>query len=286
MGRMRALAPFSLAVVMALAASFLIYNWLQQKSRVPPVLPKTVTEDTVNVALAKGDYPWGTKLTSEMIKLVPFPKGHLPSGSFSDAGALQGRILVSQIRSNEPILEYKLAPRDITAGGVCAVVQPGKRAMAVAGDKVIGMAGFIQPGNRVDILSTVKDPNNKGLHITKVVLEDILVLAAGTQVHTSNDGSTPAPVDVFTLELTPEEAERLAIASSEGKLHFALRNVTDKETVYTLGASIPDMLDAYRPQLQPASEPELKPDARAELPEPRRFKMEVINGASVQQLTF
>jgi pilus assembly protein CpaB len=124
-------------------------------------------------------------------------------------------------------------------------VKPGKRALAVKGDKVIGISGFIKPGNRVDVLVTLKDPRTDE-EMNKLVLQDILVLATGTEVAKEGRGEKgTAPVDVYTLEVTPEEGEKLALAATEGKLQFALRNTTDGEKVYTKGASIPDALSSY-----------------------------------------
>lgn len=174
-------------------------------------------------------------------------------------------------------MESKLAPRDVTTGGVSAVVHEGMRAIAVAGDKVIGLAGFIQPGNYVDILVTVQDPQNDKLHYTKTVLENIRVLATGTLVD-NKDSTKPAPVDVFTVEVTPEQGEQLSLAAVQGKLHFALRNVTDKNTVLTLGSTVPDLLEAYRPRMQKVSEPAAKMEPKVEAPERRVSKIFVING--------
>jgi pilus assembly protein CpaB len=120
------------------------------------------------------------------------------------------------------------------------------RALAVKGDKVIGLSGLIQPGNRVDVLVTFTNPQNKR-DTTKVVLEDILVLATGTEIQKADkDKSETSPVDVFTLEVTPEDGEKLALAAAQGKLQFALRNVIDVETVFTKGATIPDALRSYK----------------------------------------
>ena len=141
------------------------------------------------------------------------------------------------------MLETKLAPASITAGGIAAVVKTGKRAIAVKGDKVIGLAGLINAGNVVDVLVSIEDPRDKK-KVTKLVLENILVLATGSQVE-KNEKGEPSPVDVFTLEVSPEEGEKLALSSTEGKLQLALRNSMDTEIVLTGGATIPDTLESY-----------------------------------------
>jgi len=133
----------------------------------------------------------------------------------------------------------------------------------VKGDKVIGLSGFILPGNFVDVLVTVTDPATKS-RITKTVLERIPVLATGTEIEEDDKGDT-APVDVYTLEVTPEQAEKLALAATEGRIQFALRNVTDTEAVLTRGATIPETLGALR-----APEPSPAPKAVKKKPRVRR----------------
>ena len=289
MGKLKAIVPFFLAVVLALVVSTVIYRWVQKKSA-GPAMPTMLTEDKVDVALAAIDLPWGTKLTAEVIKAVPVAKQYLPAGCYTSAAALEGRVLVAPLKQYEPIIESKLAPTSITMGGVGAVVTPGKRAIAVAGDKVLGLSGLIQPGNRVDVLVSLKSSEKDKDHVTKVVLEDILVLASGTQIQDSADGK-PAPVDVFTLEVTPEEAERLSLAATlaaatQGKLHFALRNITDKEVVYTTGATIADTLDAYRPRVQLVKQPLVSSPGEAKEQPRRAFEVQTIKGSKVGKEVF
>ena len=169
-------------------------------------------------------------------------------------------------RANELLLQLA------RNGNQKAVEQLAFRALAVAGDKVIGLAGLIQPGNFVDILVTVQDPLNDKLHLTKIVLENIRVLATGTMIDNKGDNTKPAPVDVFTVEVTPQEGQELSLASSQGKLHFALRNVTDKNPALTLASTVPELLEAYRPQMQKVSGP------AGEATDKRVSKMFVING--------
>ena len=283
MTRLKTILPFLMAVLLASTASFVIYRWMREMARRSEAVPP-VAEAKGNVALAAADLPWGTKLTGEMVKLAAVSREHIPSGAFSDLSTLSGRVLIVPVKENEPILESKLAPVSVTTGGVSAVVSTGKRAVAVAGDKVIGLAGFIQPGNRVDVLVTFKNPRNDKEHITKVVLQDVLVLATGTQVQSTADGK-PAPVDVFTLEVTPAEGERLSLAATQGKLHFALRNATDKDMVYTMGTTVADTLDAYRPSLQPVNVDEHSSVEAVE--PPRRIReVETIRGTKVGKQVF
>ena len=246
MGKWKAMIPIVLAFVVAATASMFTYKWLK-KETAPTEVVKVETE-AVPVAVAAVDLCWGTKLEPAMLKTVPYLKDSLPSGYSSNPESLKGRILIKPLRQNEPIVEYKLAQASISAGGVSAVVEPGKRAMAVKGDKVIGISGFIRPGNRVDVLVTLTDPRTKKKR-AKTVLEDVLVLATGTEIEENDEGGKPHSVDVYTLEVTPKEGEKLALAATEGKLQFALRNVIDKETVLTWGATVSGTLASYRPKV-------------------------------------
>ena len=283
MGKFKAVIAFFLAVVVALVATSIIYRWVQTKTAAP-VSTTAKEEKVVKVALAAHDLAKGTKLTPGDIKTVSLPEQAIPAAHFNDAAALQGRVLIAQVRESEPITESKLAPVSVTTGGVSAVVSPGKRAIAVAGDKVIGLAGFIQPGNRVDVLVTLKTPGSENF-MTKVVLENILILATGTQTLSLFDGK-PGPVDVFTLEVTPDEAERLSLAATQGKLHFALRNFTDEAEVTTLGTTVSEILDAYRPRMKLVKEPVVKPLAEVKEPQKRAFEVQTIRGTSVSTQAF
>ena len=184
------------------------------------------------------------------------------------------------------ITEHKLAPNTIETGGVSAVLKPGKRAIAVKGDKVIGISGFINPGNRVDVLVTIDDPKKKE-EKTKTILENILVLATGTQIQ-ENDKGEPAPVDVYTLEVDPEDGEKLALAAAEGRVQLALRSTLDTETVLTTGVTIPKMLASFsyaeeRPKTSSAQKK--RPTNRRWIPR-NTVTVEIIKGTDTSQKKF
>jgi pilus assembly protein CpaB len=282
MGRWRALIPVTLALVVSLAASLFLYKRLidpdannESKSREP---------ETANVAVAVEDLLLGAIIQPEMIKTAEYLKENLPSGFISDHESLAGRVVIASIRKNEPIVEHRLAPKDVTVGGVSAIIKSGSRAIAVKGDKVIGISGFIRPGNRVDVLVTVEHPGTK-LEVTKTVLENILVLATGELMQKSEKDSYP--VDVYTLEVTPEEGEKLALAAAEGILQFALRNIADTQNVMTEGVTIPQLLSSFdRPEPKPTTEsvkPVVRKPAKSVKRVARRSRltMEVIKGGKV-----
>ena len=158
---------------------------------------------------------------------------------------------------------------------------PGKRALAVKGDKVIGISGFVHPGDRVDVLVSVEDPETKK-DVTKVVLQNISVLATGTDIE--GNGDDPSTTDVYTLEVSPEEGEKLALAATQGRLQFALRNVTDDETVFTRGATIPETLASFRAPAQ-AKRDESKPTSVKGVRK-SPYTIEVIKGDKVDQKKF
>ena len=269
MGKWKALIPLALGLAIASLVGIFAYKWLNVQTTDKEIA--NVESKAVSIAVAAADLSWGTKLAPEMIKTLPYLKESVPSGSFSDQESLKGRVLISPLKQNEPILERRLAPDSVTTGGVSAIVKPGKRALAVKGDKVIGLSGFIRPGNKVDVLVTITNPLNKK-KITKTVLENILVLATGVETEENKEGGKPHSVDVYTLEVTPKEGEKLSLAANHGKLHFALRNVTDKETVLTNGASISGILASLRPKKKRAVKP--------------TFTVEIIEGDKVTKKKF
>lgn len=274
MRRWKALIPVALALIISVAGSGLLYKWL--KSQTAPRETVKVESEAVPVAVAAADLPWGTKIKSEMIKTIPFLKESLPAGYVENAATLHGRVLIAPLKTNEPVTEHRLAPTSVTVGGVSAVIKPGKRAIAVKGDKVIGISGFILPGNRVDVLVTMTDPRTES-EVTKLVLENVPVLATGTQLQ-ENGKDEPAPVDVYTLEVAPEEGEKLALAAARGKLQFALRNITDGETVRTRGATISQTLASLsQTSSKPVSEKRRRWAPR------QSVTVEVIKGNEVSQ---
>ncbi len=272
-----------IGIGIAAAASLLAYNKLQNK----PIA--TIVEnghvDTLPVAVAKIDLPWGTPIDKSMIKMVPYLKESLPSGYFSDRLALEGRVLIFPLKINEPIFESKLAPASVTTGGVAAVLALKKRAMSVKVDKVIGISGFIYPGNRVDVLVTTKQKrgDSSPLSVTKTVLENILVLASGPELE-NNDKQQKSQkgVDVITLEVTPEEGEKLALATNTGTIQLALRNFADTEEVITPGSTIKTLLASYRKsELPKATKAAGKPEIRQEL-----YTVTLIKGTNVNEVVF
>jgi len=225
-------------IIIALITSFLAYDWLQKKAEADVVKPL----ETVEIAVATINLPWGSVVTKDMVDYKKYLKDSLPAGHFTKDSLLEGRVVISKIKTNEPIFESSLAPESIDTGGVAAIISPNKRAMAIKVDKIIGVSGFIHPGNRVDVLVTL---SRDGKPMTKTVLENVLVLAVGTDVETEKKGQKSNMVDVITLEVSPDEAEKLAHSAIEGKIQLAMRNFIDTDSVVTRGSTRSSLLASY-----------------------------------------
>jgi pilus assembly protein CpaB len=283
MGKYRPFIFLGLAVVVALIASVLVYNLLQKRTGVV----KEVALETQPIAVAIVDMPWGSTISRETVKMEPFLKNSLPAGYISDPSLAVGRVLVYPIKAREPILESRLAPATMKVGGIAAVITQKKRAVAVRVDKVIGVAGFIKPNNRVDVLVTLSTKET-GEPVTKTVLENMLVLAVGTEVELKGKDQKPTPVDVITLEVTPEEAEKLALAATQGKLQLTLRSSNDTEDVLTRGASVPLLLASYvggdlKKQSKEGAVRVYRPYRR---PAPKPIVVELIRGGKLTTVKF
>lgn len=270
----------SLAILIALSVTLVAYSWLQEKTTVLRSL------ETQTVIVSEMDLAWGTVLTREMIKSTPYLKSSLPPGYFTDPVSLQGRTLLYPVKANEPIFESRLASKN-TQGGITAIIAPNKRAMAVKVDKVVGVSGFVHPGNRVDVLVSLSQRGNLQAPITKTVIENVLVLAAGTEMEKTNK-EKPAPVDVITLEVTPEEGERLALAATEGRLQLSLRNASDTAEVLTKGTTIPMLLTAHQSE-NPHSAVKKRVSVKAvasPLSKPVPLTVELIQGTKLSEVKY
>ncbi len=228
----RTLIVLAVAVLSGLLAVMIAARWLDRQSN----------SGMTRIAVAATEISLGQRLSPEMLKLVDWPKDSLPPGSQADIARLEGRVLKSALQRGEPVLEAKLAPVG-TQGGLSAVIAEGKRAITVRVNDVIGVAGFALPGNYVDIIVNTQkegERTNRDQNISKIVLEKILVLAVAQEV--SRDETKPRVVNAVTLEVTPEEAEKIDLARSVGSLSLVLRNQVDPNAIRTAGATKADLL--------------------------------------------
>ena len=209
----RALVMMALAIVLGLLAVLLASHWLLRQS--PAGKGKIV--------VAAADVNLGQRLSPDMLRLAEWPAESLPEGALQDPLKLSGRVLKSSVLRGEPLSEAKLAPAG-TLGGLSALITEGRRAITVRVNDVIGVAGFALPGNFVDILVNTDDSakgGGGGQAISKIVLERILVLAVAQE--SSRDDNKPKVVNAVTLELTPDQVEKLDLARSVGTLSLVLR---------------------------------------------------------------
>ncbi|WP_426055624.1 Flp pilus assembly protein CpaB [Janthinobacterium sp. PSPC2-1] len=231
----RALTMMAFAVILAFVAVIVAARWINAQA----------SGNTNKVAVALLDISLGARIAPEMVRMVDWPANALPPGAFSDPKLLDARVTRTSIQHGEPIMESKLAPPG-TQGGLSAVVGEGKRAMTVRVNDVVGVAGFALPGNYVDILVNTQDELAKNASgrdpsISKIVLERILVLAIAQE--SSRDDTKPKVVNAVTLELTPDQAEKLDLARSVGTLSLVLRNQIEDKPVNTEGATKTSLLD-------------------------------------------
>ena len=228
MARMRVFIVLALAVAAGGTFAFGTYRYMQN------VPARTVEVPTSKVVVAAGDLQLGAELKNTDLKTIQWPTGNVPEGSFSNPEELVGRGLVMPVVQNEPFLPSKLAPKEAGAG-LPPVIAPGYRALSVRVNDVVGVAGYVLPGTRVDVVATV-NPTQQPTDVTsKVILTNVLVLAAGTKIERDGEGNKPIQVAVVTLLVNPDEAERLTLASTEGKIQLALRNPMDQTAPNTPG---------------------------------------------------
>jgi pilus assembly protein CpaB len=225
---MRVFMVFVLAMTAGGALAFATYNYVQRQPA------RSVSIPTRPVVVAASDLDIGAELRREDIRVIDWPANAAPANALSDPKDAIGRGIVLPLIQNEPILPMKLASKE-AGSGLPPAIPPGLRAVSVRVNEVIGVAGYVLPGTRVDVVATVSPSGQSGDMTSKVILTNVQVLAAGTKIERDTDRNKPMPVSVVTLLVDPEEAERLTLASTEGKIQLALRNPLDKTLPETHG---------------------------------------------------
>jgi pilus assembly protein CpaB len=275
MNRVRLLTVLFIALVAGGGLAYGTYNYLQN------VPVKTVTVPTKKVVVASANLSLGSELAADDLTMIDWPASALPEGAFDNSAALVGRGLIASVVRHEPILPGKLASKE-AGSGLPPIIPNGKRAVSVKVNEVIGVAGYVLPGTHVDVLATANATNRAEEITTKVVLSNVEVLAAGTRLEQDSKDSQPMQVTVVTLLVTPEEAERLTLASTEGKIQLALRNPLDLESPETPGIR-PGMLLGLRERPQTAAPlarratPSASPKSAPAIPQPEPT-VEIIRG--------
>jgi len=215
------------AIIFASLASWGVWKFMVGESQ----KAKNIQGEKLVVAVA--DLPVGTKLDISQMKTIAIPKESFPKGGFSDPAAVAGRVVIKPLSAGDQFTEQKLMPKEgaSAATGVMSFLVPqGHRAVTVGVNEVAGVAGFLAPNNRVDVVLTTPIPNDaKGETVTKIVLQNVPLLATG-QITEQKDGK-PVVVPTVTLDLTPEDSEKLVHASHKGSLQLLLRNIIDTAQV-------------------------------------------------------
>jgi len=237
--RNRIFAVLAIAVLAGGGLAYATYNAINGQ----PV--KTVNAPTQPVVVASADLPLGAELKKEDLTVVNFPVGAAPEGSFSKPADIYGRGLIVPLVKNEIVLGAKLASKEAGAG-LPPIIPDGMRAVSVRVNEVIGVAGYVLPGTKVDVLATASPNGNSQEVTTKVILSNVQVLTAGTRMEQDQEKGKPMAVTVVTLLVFPEQSERLALASTEGKIQLALRNPLDTSAPETPGMKTATLLGMSR----------------------------------------
>jgi len=210
---------FLLAAVLAGGITFLLYRRLSANSS---------HRQTIKIVAAATEMPMGATLAAKDVVLVDWPSDVPLNGAFSKTEEVLGRPLVRSVGAKEPIFLRDLGVEG-SGIGIAAKIPPGMRATAVRSNEIVGVAGFLYPGSHVDVLATYNVPNGNGT-ITQTVLQDVEVVTAGQTIEPDPQGK-PQQVNVVTLLLSPENSQKLQLASTQGSIQFVLRNGTDTKNI-------------------------------------------------------
>ena len=245
MKRYGALIALVLALGFGTLAVVLANRWLS--SRNPAV--KTAAGDTLPataVVVAAKDLPVGTKLSAQALAVTDWPRASVPKGAFSDPKQGESRVNVNRLAAGEPILSTELAPAG-SAAGMVALIGQGKRAMAIRVDEVTGVGGFVLPETHVDVINVENLKNDQKK--VRIILQDVRVLAIAQETYVENGKAKV--VKTVTLEVTPRQAETLALGTHEGSINLVLRNPMEKEPAPQAVVARRVIHHVYRPRPKP-----------------------------------
>jgi pilus assembly protein CpaB len=242
--RRRLVLVLVVASVVGLLASTLVYRVLRQAAAGPQ------QQDVEMIVVAGVNMDMAETVTAQHVKLLPWPSKSVPSGAVRTLAEAEGRVVRGSIVAGEPLIDGKLAPQLAGKGGLMAMLVPeGQRAVTIKVDDAIKESGFVLPNSRVDVLVSMAKERNSQDRISKVIIQDVTVLAAGQTVELRDN--KPVTITTVTLALQPAQVERLALAQSEGKLTLAMRNLRDTQIVQTRGATAASLLSDGGPVAAP-----------------------------------
>jgi pilus assembly protein CpaB len=266
------------AFVVAAACAFLVYRIVGAR------LTATHQSATVRVIAAAQDIKIGTVLKPTDLTTIEIG-GALPKGALLDPKLVVGRGVISNLYQGEPVLDARLATMG-SGGGLAATIRPGMRACAVKVDEVVGVAGFVTPGMRVDVLISGMPPGesvntaNTG-QLVRTLLQNVEVLSAGTDIQKDAEGK-PQQVQVVNLLVTPEDAETLSLASSQTHIQLVLRNPLDTTVAQVPGSAVSNLFGKIQaaPGKAKTAAPKAAPKAAP------NFSVEILNGSKRSETKF
>jgi pilus assembly protein CpaB len=271
-----------IALLLAVLAGVGAYKFLSGQSRVA----EQARLQTVGIVVAQVDIPLGSTINPNQVAVSPWPKESYPKDAIADPKVVAGRVALRDFLRGEPVVESKLVPLGKSTGLLSLKVPAGMRAFSIKVNEAVGVGGFIVPDSRVDVVVTTTPSPQSQEKVSKIVLEDIRVLAAGQVIEQKEN--KPVTVNTVTLALLPEEAEKLALAGNDGIIQLVMRNFTDNVLVMTGGSNKSRLLSSYRSApLVPeaASDKETKPrrisrksPSPAAPPPKKAYTVEVIKG--------
>ncbi|MDE1160676.1 MAG: Flp pilus assembly protein CpaB [Acidobacteriaceae bacterium] len=270
-----------LALVIALAISGLFTFWLSH------MFARSARHDAGKLRYVAPIHPMnaGDLIGAEDVHLVSWSGSVALAGAYTKPEDVTGKMLLYPIAVGEPILDRHIS----TAGaGLSAHIPAGMRALSLRSDEVVGVAGYLLPGTRVDVLVTLRPTTVSQDPLTSTVLQDAQVLTAGQKMQPDPEGKATR-VDVVTLLVSPQDAERVVLASSQGTLHFVLRNGLDRAVAPDSSVRLSSLAPDLKPAVQtraPSEAAHAKP-VRAPLPpSPPRYSVQMIRGDKQSVETF
>ncbi len=271
-----------LAGLAAMLASVMVYSALKRRE----ADVQRAMAHNVQVVVASYDLPLGSRIELGEVKMARWSADSVPEGSYTDPKQVIGSYVKNSLVANEPIVQAKLFTGDKTAGVMPLLIPFGMRAVSVPVDEVSDIAGFVLPHTRVDVLVAITSGEGNGKEFSKVVLQNVEVLAVAQEVEQKKD--EPTVVKVVTLLVSPQESERLALASHAGSLRLAMRNYNDNKIVLTTGSDVAQMLRAY--SMAPDVPVMAAQPQHAAIAAPRRkqaIEVEILrNGKSTESVSF
>ena len=265
MGR-RFVLILGFALVIGLVTGSLVYRAITQKIQL-----EASVQPTEEVVVAAANLRLGEIVTSRHLRVMSWPKGSVPAGAVRSTAEAMGRMALGSIVAGEPLLNAKLSKQPGGKGLLSMLVPENFRGVTIKVDDAVRESGFVSPNSRVDVVVTILDRRGSGERTAKVILQNVLVLAAGQAVEMR--GNKPVPVTTVTLALTPEQAENLALAKTEGELMLATRNLGDGLIVQTRGSNVKRLLG--KPSAPPRRRSRV---ARVNRPQPEPYTVTVYHG--------